>query len=259
MVSGFDPGRGRRRAIRACCWRRSAGRSTPAGDRAHRAVALRGAALARHGGATRRPHARLRRAARRSRRRADADRNGMLLIEGVGGIMVPLDDSHTVLDWMMALQAAAGAGRRQLSRHHQPHADRARRAAPQRDLRVKALVVNETPQTVDRDRCADTVGRRLSTLRCGARADRRACRGCRPAPPSIRRVRQRSPRYFDASISRSVAAITRVAAFRSESLMCSSAPVRVRLEDRARARRRRARSGCRARCSAARRCRAARP
>ncbi len=26
-----------------------------------------------------------------------------LLIEGIGGIMVPLDDQHTVLDWMMAL------------------------------------------------------------------------------------------------------------------------------------------------------------
>ena len=26
------------------------------------------------------------------------------LIEGVGGIMVPLDDRHTVLDWMTALR-----------------------------------------------------------------------------------------------------------------------------------------------------------
>jgi dethiobiotin synthetase len=29
---------------------------------------------------------------------------GMLFIEGVGGIMVPLDAEHTVLDWMAALQ-----------------------------------------------------------------------------------------------------------------------------------------------------------
>src|SRR5580704_14767567 len=28
---------------------------------------------------------------------------GVLLIEGVGGVMVPLDDRHTVLDWMSAL------------------------------------------------------------------------------------------------------------------------------------------------------------
>ena len=27
----------------------------------------------------------------------------MLLIEGIGGIMVPLDARHTVLDWMNAL------------------------------------------------------------------------------------------------------------------------------------------------------------
>jgi dethiobiotin synthetase len=29
--------------------------------------------------------------------------NGMLLVEGVGGVMVPLTDRHTVLDWMQAL------------------------------------------------------------------------------------------------------------------------------------------------------------
>jgi len=29
---------------------------------------------------------------------------GPLLIEGVGGVMVPLDDKHTVLDWMTALK-----------------------------------------------------------------------------------------------------------------------------------------------------------
>ncbi|MGH6771748.1 MAG: dethiobiotin synthase [Xanthobacteraceae bacterium] len=29
---------------------------------------------------------------------------GLLLIEGVGGIMVPLDETHTVLDWMSALR-----------------------------------------------------------------------------------------------------------------------------------------------------------
>ena len=27
----------------------------------------------------------------------------MLLIEGIGGVMVPLDDKRTVLDWMAAL------------------------------------------------------------------------------------------------------------------------------------------------------------
>lgn len=38
----------------------------------------------------------------RERMRAN---NGTLLIEGVGGVMVPLDDEKTVLDWMVALAA----------------------------------------------------------------------------------------------------------------------------------------------------------
>jgi len=38
-----------------------------------------------------------------SRRVVDSA-NGMLFIEGVGGIMVPLDAERTVLDWMAALQ-----------------------------------------------------------------------------------------------------------------------------------------------------------
>src|SRR5205823_3369705 len=37
-------------------------------------------------------------------RAASAARRDMLLIEGIGGAMVPLDDRHTVLDWMTALQ-----------------------------------------------------------------------------------------------------------------------------------------------------------
>ncbi len=34
-------------------------------------------------------------------------RRGTLIIEGVGGVMVPLDARHTVLDWMAALQIPA--------------------------------------------------------------------------------------------------------------------------------------------------------
>jgi dethiobiotin synthetase len=37
-------------------------------------------------------------------RRAVDTTSGMLFIEGVGGIMVPLDDERTVLDWMAALK-----------------------------------------------------------------------------------------------------------------------------------------------------------
>jgi dethiobiotin synthetase len=36
-------------------------------------------------------------------RDAIATRDGALLIEGVGGVMAPLDPRHTVLDWMAAL------------------------------------------------------------------------------------------------------------------------------------------------------------
>jgi dethiobiotin synthetase len=36
--------------------------------------------------------------------RAIAAQRGVLLIEGIGGIMVPLDDRHTVLDWMTVLR-----------------------------------------------------------------------------------------------------------------------------------------------------------
>jgi dethiobiotin synthetase len=38
-------------------------------------------------------------------RRAMAERGkGALLVEGIGGVMVPLDDDHTVLDWMTVLR-----------------------------------------------------------------------------------------------------------------------------------------------------------
>jgi dethiobiotin synthetase len=36
-------------------------------------------------------------------RDAVATRDGALLIEGIGGVMTPLDARHTVLDWMAAL------------------------------------------------------------------------------------------------------------------------------------------------------------
>lgn len=37
-----------------------------------------------------------------------AAKHDPLVIEGVGGLMVPLDDNHTVLDWMKALDARIG-------------------------------------------------------------------------------------------------------------------------------------------------------
>ena len=128
VVSGFDPAEaeGSDPGILLGCARTPSERRR---DRADRTLAFRGLSRTRPCGPAREPHARFR-ALLDFSRRAIAAHSGTLLIEGVGGIMVPVDDSHTVLDWMTALQPAARPGHRQLSRHHQPHADRARCASP---------------------------------------------------------------------------------------------------------------------------------
>jgi dethiobiotin synthetase len=68
----------------------------------------------------------------------------VLLIEGVGGIMVPLDDRHTVLDWMVALGLpvllVAGSYLGTIS-----HTLSALDVLARRGLRVAALVASETP------------------------------------------------------------------------------------------------------------------
>jgi dethiobiotin synthetase len=75
---------------------------------------------------------------------AIAANSGTLLIEGVGGAMVPLDDTHTVLDWMTALGApllvVTGSYLGALS-----HTLTCLDVLERRKLAVKALVVNETP------------------------------------------------------------------------------------------------------------------
>jgi dethiobiotin synthetase len=77
-------------------------------------------------------------------RRAIAAHRGTLLIEGIGGVMVPLDEQHTVLDWMAALDIpvllVAGSYLGSLS-----HTLTALDALRRRDLVVRAVVVNETP------------------------------------------------------------------------------------------------------------------
>lgn len=69
---------------------------------------------------------------------------GMLLVEGIGGIMVPLDDRRTVLDWMVALNIplvlVTGSYLGSLS-----HTLTALDVLVRRGLTVKAVVVNETP------------------------------------------------------------------------------------------------------------------
>jgi dethiobiotin synthetase len=76
-----------------------------------------------------------------SRRAAKtADR---VLIEGVGGIMVPLDERHTVLDWMSALRPpvllVAGSYLGTIS-----HTLTALRVLAQRNLTVVAVAVSES-------------------------------------------------------------------------------------------------------------------
>jgi dethiobiotin synthetase len=79
-------------------------------------------------------------------RRAVAARQDALLIEGVGGIMVPLDARHTVLDWMIAvdipLVLVTGTYLGAIS-----HTLTALDVLFHRGLSVKALVINETPDS----------------------------------------------------------------------------------------------------------------
>jgi dethiobiotin synthetase len=79
-------------------------------------------------------------------RTAIDQRRDILLIEGVGGIMVPLDDRRTVLDLMMALQLplilVAGSYLGTIS-----HTLTALDALFRRNLKVLATIVSETPHS----------------------------------------------------------------------------------------------------------------
>jgi dethiobiotin synthetase len=76
-------------------------------------------------------------------RRRPAQPRDHLLIEGVGGIMVPLDERRTVLDWMTALRApvvlVAGSYLGTIS-----HTLTALNVLAQRNLDIAAVVVNES-------------------------------------------------------------------------------------------------------------------
>ena len=75
-------------------------------------------------------------------REAIAARDGPLFIEGVGGVMVPLDARHTVLDWMAALDIpailVAGSYLGTIS-----HTLTAAGALARAGVKITALVVNE--------------------------------------------------------------------------------------------------------------------
>ena len=110
-------------------------------------------------------------AAEREERRIDVDtvikfcqtaierRRDILLIEGIGGIMVPLDGERTILDVMMALQLplilVAGSYLGTIS-----HTLTALDALFRRNMRVLAIVVSETPgSTVPLDDAVAAIAR----------------------------------------------------------------------------------------------------
>lgn len=76
--------------------------------------------------------------------RGVAYKPGTVFIEGVGGIMVPIDDDHTVLDWMSALRLpvllVAGSYLGTIS-----HTLTALHVLAQRNLDIAGVVVSESP------------------------------------------------------------------------------------------------------------------
>ena len=81
------------------------------------------------------------------------------LIEGIGGVMVPLDDTHTVLEWIEAVGAPAllvvGGYLGTLS-----HTLTAYEALRSRTLEIAGIVVNESPeQPVPLEETADAIRR----------------------------------------------------------------------------------------------------
>jgi len=109
-------------------------------------------------------------------RNAGEKTGGLLLIEGVGGVMAPLDDSHTVLDWLAALGAPAlvvvGSYLGAIS-----HALTAVAAVQGRGVAVAGVVVDESESsTVPLDDTCATLKRflpgcRLAAVRRGARPE----------------------------------------------------------------------------------------
>ena len=97
-------------------------------------------------------------------RRAIAETQGTLLIEGVGGAMVPLDARHTVLDWMADLDLptilVAGSYLGTIS-----HTLTALAAMADRGLVPAVLAINDTGDSpVSLTETADTIARFAPTL-----------------------------------------------------------------------------------------------
>lgn len=104
---------------------------------------------------------------------AAANSKGTLLVEGIGGLMVPLDDRRTVLDWIAALGwpliLVTGSYLGTLS-----HTLTAIEAAKTRGLKIAAVVVSESEaSTVDLGDTVKTIQRfsALNVVALPRRAD----------------------------------------------------------------------------------------
>jgi dethiobiotin synthetase len=89
----------------------------------------------------------------------EIDSSRMLFIEGVGGVMVPLDERHTVIDWISRLRVpvivVVGSYLGTIS-----HTLTALHVLAQRNLSTVAVVVNETPGSpVPLDETVASIGR----------------------------------------------------------------------------------------------------
>jgi len=102
-------------------------------------------------------------------RDAAAGENGTLLIEGVGGVMVPLDNRHTVLDWARALNipliVVAGSYLGTIS-----HTLTALEVIARAKLKVAALVINDSGDGAVP--MGETVGPFAASWMCGSRCCR---------------------------------------------------------------------------------------
>jgi dethiobiotin synthetase len=92
-------------------------------------------------------------------RTAISRHRGALLIEGIGGIMAPLDDRHTVLDWLIEIDVPAilvtGSYVGTLS-----HTLTALDVLERNAIKIAAVVVNESPgSAATLDDTADTIRR----------------------------------------------------------------------------------------------------
>lgn len=110
---------------------------------------------------------------------AAAEPGTLTLIEGIGGVMVPLDDRHTVLDWIAALDTwvllVVGSYLGSLS-----HTLTALGMLRQRATRIAGIVVSESPvQPVPAAETAATIARFVPELRIAVLA--------RAAPPAAHR------------------------------------------------------------------------